>query len=256
MVDRASWYGGFGERLVASCKTALDKSLPSKKLTLAEFETALTGVEWIVNSRPLCYIGSDFDSGYPLTPNHLLGLQLSSNLPEIEQIGDLYLPNPSAKEELLRRWETQQRATSHFWEVWRSDYLQSLRERSIFTHRTWRRIPRTPQIGEVVLVGSPPEIKGRTPKGAWRLGLIVELEPSADGQVRAAKVKLGSGNVVRRALNFLVPLEVRSNNVEADRSGTQTVGAPREKVRKQPTRKAAVEGKKRLADLIDEGLAF
>ena len=62
-----------------------------------------------------------------------------------------------------------------------------------------------PVIGDVVL------IKEDLPRGSWKLGKIVQLIPSRDKEVRAAKVQLASKKIFSRALNQLYPLECGSS---------------------------------------------
>ncbi|XP_064462757.1 uncharacterized protein LOC135373589 [Ornithodoros turicata] len=73
IIERASWWGGFWERLVRSVKTALRKTLGKNRLTFEELTTVLHGVEAVINSRPLTFVNdSPADEG-PLTPGPLLG---------------------------------------------------------------------------------------------------------------------------------------------------------------------------------------
>ena len=50
-------------------------------------------------------------------------------------------------------------------------------------------------------------LKKDLPRGSWKLGKIVELVTSNDGNIRAAKVLLSTKNIVNRSLNLLYPLE-------------------------------------------------
>ena len=73
---KASWTGGFFERLIRSLKRVLRKLLRNAHLTYEELLTVLSEVEGILNSRPLTYLDSEnFEE--PLTPSHLfLGKRL------------------------------------------------------------------------------------------------------------------------------------------------------------------------------------
>ena len=71
------------------------------------------------------------------------------------------------------------------------------------THLKERRVwaKQTPRVGHVVL------IKENLPRGTWRIGKIIELVPSQDGETRAAKIQLPSQKILSRTLNMLCPLE-------------------------------------------------
>ena len=78
----------------------------------------------------------------------------------------------------------------------------SLRERSTLKLKSPRvESKETPKIGDIV------QLKEDLPRGSWKLGKIVELITSNDGNIRAAKVLLSTKNVVNRPLNLLYPLE-------------------------------------------------
>ena len=57
------WMGGYYERLVGLVKRSLHKSIQKLHLTYEQLLTLVTEVEAIINTRPLTYIGGDFDSG-------------------------------------------------------------------------------------------------------------------------------------------------------------------------------------------------
>ena len=90
IAEKATWRGGFWERIVRSVKEPLRKVLGNALLSYIELYTILTDIEAIVNSRPLTYIGDDINDGEPITPAHLaIGRSLKC-LPE---------PNKSQSEE-------------------------------------------------------------------------------------------------------------------------------------------------------------
>ena len=101
---------------------------------------------------------------------------------------------------------------SHFIKKWQREYLLNLLE----AHRP-KGANKEPSInvGDVVLLRNE-----QTKRSFWKLCRVVELLESKDGAVRAAKVQVGSCSggkkVLRRALNFLVPLEIRNLNILKD----------------------------------------
>ena len=54
--------GGVWERLVGSCKKALNVVVQNQVLTDELLLTAFAVVEWVVNSRPLTEVSSDTES--------------------------------------------------------------------------------------------------------------------------------------------------------------------------------------------------
>ena len=65
----------------------------------------------------------------------------------------------------------------------------------------WTRTKENIQVNDVVLVADED-----VPREKWPLGLVVEVETSPDGLVRAAKVRTND-KVKRRPINKLVILE-------------------------------------------------
>ena len=71
-LPKASWWGGFFERLIKSTKRCLRKMLGSTiKVTYDELLTLIVKVEAILNSRSLTYVYLN-DVEEPLTPSHLI----------------------------------------------------------------------------------------------------------------------------------------------------------------------------------------
>jgi hypothetical protein len=101
----------------------------------------------------------------------------------------------------------------------------------------------SPKVGDVV------QIKDTVPRGSWKVGRIVQLVTSRDGNIRSAKIILPSKIVIGRPLNLLYPLETSEDlNVEnhellksTDRRESQVVH--------RPYRKAAEIAKQRLKGL-------
>ena len=95
-----------------------------------------------------------------------------------------------------------QKYLEHFWKIWKDDYLLSLRERSqIYKHHPRIQSKQEPWVGDVV------QIQENTTRGSWKIGRIMELIKSRDGEERAAKVLLPSRNIQQRSLCQLFPLE-------------------------------------------------
>ena len=69
------WHGGFYERLVGVVKAPLKRVLKRSLLSYEELQTLLAEVEYLVNDRPITYVGRCDDLA-PLTPHLLLGSQV------------------------------------------------------------------------------------------------------------------------------------------------------------------------------------
>ena len=73
IIERAPWWGGFWERLVASVKRPLKRIFGRSTLTYYELQTILVEIEALINARPLTYVYDDQECNYePLTPSHLI----------------------------------------------------------------------------------------------------------------------------------------------------------------------------------------
>ena len=77
----ASHMGGAWERLIRSVKRILKSLVGERVLTDDQLHTFLLEVEAILNSRPLTPVTLDPDNREPLTPNHLLKLCPTTQLP-------------------------------------------------------------------------------------------------------------------------------------------------------------------------------
>ena len=163
--------GGVWERLVRSCKKALDVVLQNQVLTDEVLLTAITDVESLVNSRPLTEVSSDADDLEALTPNHFLIGRATPNLP----------PGIFADKEISsqKRWRQAQVITTHIWKRWLHEYLPRLTAR-----KKWFQAVPNLKVGDLVLI-----VDYGTPRGCWPLGRIVTVFPGSDKVVRSAEVK-------------------------------------------------------------------
>ena len=102
-----------------------------------------------------------------------------------------------------------QRLVDSFWKKWVSDYFPVLLER-----RKWHHSKRNLKIGDVVIIKDKD-----TKRSRWKLGLVEEASPGADGKVRSVSVKYinsaGSAAQVKRPVQNLVlllPVEGEEEN--------------------------------------------
>ena len=115
-------------------------------------------------------------------------------------------------DKLLSVWKKGQKLLNSFWQLWRNEYLSSLRERTQSNFKYVRKATNERQkIGNVVL------IKDETPRGCWNIGKITQIRQSRDGEIRSAKVLLASRRILDRPINLLFPIELsRENSLSSD----------------------------------------
>ena len=255
----ARWQGGFFERLVGLVKRSLQKGIGAKRLTLDQFVVILAEVETVVNTRPLTYVYDDFSSGFTLTPAHFLNSNLRP-FPLMDSEVD-YCPTDDSVSSLLNTWKKGQIQLNTFWNLWRDDYLTSLRERAPFHKLSRGRIHAHPKVGQVVLIK-----EDNMPRGVWKIGRIDNFCNSSDGKVRVAEVCLPNGRRIKRAINHLYPLKVAEcdenlkfkeaiskMNIDSDDSFIQRAGHIKEiNHKKLPMRQAAIIARQWVNQLLKE----
>ncbi|XP_055914411.1 uncharacterized protein LOC129947754 [Eupeodes corollae] len=196
IVERAPWWGGFWERLVRVVKSSLKAAVLKATLSIDQFTTLLTEVEFVVNSRPLTYCSDDSSDCAPLTPAHFLGVQGISGDSTPEQNFQ-----PINQNTLRSEWAQRLQNISIFKRRWFREYLQQLRS----LHHERQATSTYLAAGEVVLIEDP-----SLPRILWRLAIIQKTFPGRDGKVRACEVRLANGSVLRRPVQLLYPLEISS----------------------------------------------
>ena len=198
-VARAPWWGGFFERLVRSVKRCLKKTLGNARISFEEFETVLSQVEGILNSRPLTYVHEEMSQ--PITPSTLCvgrGL-LSSPLSQQRDVNDNVFDDTRKRERFLRR------VLNHFCERWRKEYLTELREQHEVRNRS---TGDSISHGDIVVVH-----EDKIPRQLWKVGRIENLLRGRDGNVRAAIVETtseGRTQHLQRPIQRLYPIEISS----------------------------------------------
>ena len=178
--------GGVWERIVKSVKGVLAQLVGNRLLTDEQLLTFMSEVEKVLNDRPLTRLGSDPRDETPLTPNHLLLLRRNPCDSQLDKDDN----------SIRRRWRTVQQIANMFYERFVSEYLPTLQSRS-----KWSTAKDNLKVNDVVLV-----MEDDSPRGQWPLGLVLEVEKSTDGLVRAADVKV-NGKRKRRPVTKLVFLE-------------------------------------------------
>ncbi len=177
-----------------------------------ELVTLTTEVEAIVNTRPLTYLYEDIESGTALRPIDFL-VDLPVGIPNMNQ--DTKLIGGDATRHLIRHYKYRSQRLDALWNFWRDEYLLSLRERGQTSHRKIKsEVHRSPKLNEIIILKDLD-----APRGSWKLAKIIRITPSADGKIRSVDVKLPNQTVLRRAVNYLYPLELESESQDDDTNG-------------------------------------
>ena len=207
--ELSPWMEGFYERLVGITKTALKKTIGKLYLTHTQLQTIITEVEAVINSRPLVYVDDDLENEI-ITPNHFLSLNTKNGTTELirnNEDDDKNDPDYQNEElttahKLLEHWKKDNKRLEQFWKVWKDGYLLNLRERNqLFQKHPRIQAKKCPKIGDIV------QIKDSLPRRTWRMGCIVEMIRSSDGEERAARVMMPNRNILQRSIIHLYPIE-------------------------------------------------
>ena len=206
--EYSPWEGGLYERLVGLTKRTLRKVIGRTFLTIENFRTLLVEVEAVNNSRPLTYV--DADGGHSITPAHFMNTA-QITFPYVSS-GDEFDPVQTTATTLKRKLKKLESLITQYWNVWRKEYLLSLRERGLF-HRNKKSSTSIPVPGELVLIE---DMEQHVPRAHWKLGRIVNVNTGADGLVRSVNVKMPNQKVLKRSLSHVYPMEVRQETPSAE----------------------------------------
>ncbi|XP_028966409.1 uncharacterized protein LOC114828023 [Galendromus occidentalis] len=199
--EKAPWTGAFWERLVQVVKRPLRKILGSRCLPFRELETVLMEIEKMVNDRPISAVVVDPSEPRALSPSDLLyGYASQPALPDMKRVADTVRSANAIV--FSERWKNQQAALRGFWKQFHNDYLQYLRS----AHYRKNEDSRPIQPGDVCLLHS-----ADASRAFWPLCVVQEVfgGQGTDGRRRSCLVKTASGQVFRRPIQLLYPLEVR-----------------------------------------------
>uniref|UniRef100_A0AAF5RY68 DUF5641 domain-containing protein n=1 Tax=Wuchereria bancrofti TaxID=6293 RepID=A0AAF5RY68_WUCBA len=223
IISKAPWQGGIYERLIGLTKNALRRAIGRKFLAERELVTLIAEVEGILNTRPLTY--ANFDDCVIIRPIDFILPNASLHLPinEVYNRQEEFIPyRLDTREKLVRHWESTLKTLNVFWEIRRTEYLTSLRE------RTQREITsskgaqkRTPKKGEIVLLN-----ESGIPRGMWKLLRIKDIKIDKDGKVRNVQVETPTGKLLDRPINVLYPLEVNEEEIHFEPNKKENMKIP------------------------------
>ena len=163
------------------------KSIRNRVLTKDQLLTVACYAESIFNERPLCLMDSDDVDFVPLTPNTLM---YGRNLRHFaHRISDIELNDPDFRvtSKSLNVMARKLKSTlAQVRKVWQAEYLNFLASKD-GSRRA--RAPSTtsclvPAVGDVILIKDGKEM---------RLGRVLELFVSGDGECRSARIRTKTG---------------------------------------------------------------
>lgn len=190
----APWQGGWFERLIRTTKDLLRKMIGKAKLTYDEMRTCLSGVEQVVNDRPLTAVTQDAEDLRPLTPSMFLR-DLPLSFPEGEEITGALLSEG---------YEKMQQLKVSLQARFRKEYLGFLSSRNLGPGS------KLPPVGSLVLVGDTNKKRFQ-----WPLGRILEYIKGKDGIPRNCKIKVSTG-ILTRPVQRIHPLELYGEDVKVE----------------------------------------
>ena len=174
---KSTLVGGFFERMVASVKYNLRKTLGNARLSYEELLTVLVEVECMLNARPLTCEYNKVH-GEVLTPSHLIcGRRVKSLPDEITEPDDVV-----NEDQCSAQFKYLSTRLNHFWNRWRWEYLANPRE---FHRCKAQNRGRTVEVGDVVAV-----YEEEKKRGEWKIGVVESLVKGKDSIVRGAKVRV------------------------------------------------------------------
>ena len=184
----APWQNGSTEALVKTMKRALKASIGNQVFTYTEFQTIMYEAAQIANQRPIGRKPATPNEGTYLCPNDLLLGRSSSIIPQ----GPF-----SDVSSVKQRMQFLQEVVKRFWKRWSREVFPSL-----VIEPKWHTQKRNVQEGDVVLIQDSNVVRGE-----WKMGIVVQILESRDGNVRNVEVMYKNGNTevkVKRPVQRLI----------------------------------------------------
>lgn len=167
--------------------------------------TLLKEIAAALNCRALTYLSHDGNTSI-LRPKDLFGRTNTTCLAFFEPYDfsdeEYRQGRLSSTQKLHKFWLTSSADFIKFWTKFYEGYLPMLRDSIQREHRQGLTADRAPKVGAVVSVITP-----GCPPGTWPFARIVELPNLPLSMTRQATIKTPQGNIVKRSLKLLCPLE-------------------------------------------------
>ncbi|XP_066911620.1 uncharacterized protein [Clytia hemisphaerica] len=108
-------------------------------------------------------------------------LHWKKNPPKASHMGGVW------ERQIRKHWRRVQHIANEFWTRWRKEYLSTLQSRS-----KWNQLQRNIKVDDVVIINDE-----SSHRNDWKLGRVIDVNRSDDGNVRSCKLKTSSGEFVR-----------------------------------------------------------
>lgn len=187
--------GGAWERLVQSVKKVLKIILNERYPKDESLSCFLMEAEKIVNSRPITHEPIELDREEMLTPNHfLIG---TSSVDAVDALSTIELS-------MSKQWKVSQTMANHFWKRWTKEYLPTLIRRE-----KWNEKQPNVEIGAVIIM-----IDDKFPRSCWMKGIVTQVFPGKDGQVRVVDIRTING-IFKRPVSKIIVLDVTKDPADS-----------------------------------------
>ena len=186
----SSHRGGVWERMIGISRRVIEGILieHGEQLDDESLLTTLYEAAGIVNSRPLCSVGSDPSDLVPLSANQLLTMKRMVVVPPpacIEVKADRYA---------VKRWKRVQYLAGLFWSRWKREFLTQYQQRS-----KWHKERENLRENDIVLI-----VDDQAHRSFWKMARVLEVKLSKDDLVRSVVLVQADGTKLERAVQKLV----------------------------------------------------
>lgn len=186
---RSPHTGGLYEANIRSMKKHLNRVMGKMILNFEELQTLVVQIEACLNSRPLCTLPTGPEEIGVLTPGHFLTGEPLTAVPDVDYT-DI---NPNR----LTRWCQIQQMLQKYWQVWSTEYINSLQKRY-----KWKEESDNLKINDIVLVKE----ENMMPLH-WKLGRVVRVFPDEYQKVRTVELIINN-HLTRRTVHKLCKLPI------------------------------------------------
>ena len=174
-VPLAPHCNGLVEQVVGSAKRALLHVIkPDVDVNDEQLVTAFNMVETVLNSRPLTYVGSDFNDLEPLTPEHFLGKTQVPAQGTTQMAEDMHI-------DFDKHFKTFRETSRHVMVWFGKGYIPGLQPRG-----KWRKRMENLTEGAIITVFDS------TSPQYWPLAMVTKAYRGQDGLVRTVKYRVAS----------------------------------------------------------------